>query len=128
MHPNITGCVWMLRHVMNRFSPQRAGGSAGARASSEQAARTSKDSSRKSSSSCSRQQEAAAGGQEELACCGHCGMQSGASAAGAGGRVKLMRCRGCRAVWYCGMDWQRSHWPQHKAACKAAAQRRDGMP
>eukprot|EP00884_Botryococcus_braunii_P004394 jgi/Botrbrau1/13956/Bobra.250_1s0010.1 len=44
--------------------------------------------------------------------CAQCGKASG-------GDVKLMDCAGCRSVQYCGRDCQKSHWPSHKAACKA---------
>jgi hypothetical protein len=35
--------------------------------------------------------------------------------------VRLQLCNGCRSVKYCSVACQRKMWPQHKAACKAAA-------
>ena len=38
----------------------------------------------------------------------------------------MQRCGGCRAVFYCGKDCQKSAWPTHKAACKVAKSAREG--
>jgi len=41
--------------------------------------------------------------------------------------VKLQRCIGCRAVWFCNLECQRIDWRSptgHRAACKAAQQQR----
>ncbi len=36
-----------------------------------------------------------------------------------GSNLKLMRCSGCRSVWYCSTRCQKSHWKaEHKAVCK----------
>ena len=35
------------------------------------------------------------------------------------GEVALFECSGCGLVGYSSQDAQRSHWPRHKAACKA---------
>jgi len=29
----------------------------------------------------------------------------------------LMKCGQCKEVWYCGVDCQRAHWPEHKPHC-----------
>ena len=37
----------------------------------------------------------------------------------------LLRCGGCRMVWYCNKDCQKAHWKQgHKEECKAAQLRK----
>lgn len=40
--------------------------------------------------------------------CAHCGTTEG----------KLLRCRGCRAVYFCSAGCQRANWAAHKAACR----------
>ena len=37
--------------------------------------------------------------------------------------VRLLRCTGCKAQYYCGAACAKAHWPSHRAACKAAARR-----
>jgi len=57
--------------------------------------------------------------QDEAAC--------GACSKTAADGVKLQRCIGCRAVWFCSLECQRFDWRSptgHKAACKAAQQQR----
>jgi hypothetical protein len=48
---------------------------------------------------------------KRCACCG----------AASGPGVTLRLCSGCRLVRFCGAACQRQMWPEHKAACKAAA-------
>eukprot|EP00607_Mallomonas_marina_P005400 CAMPEP_0182439850 /NCGR_PEP_ID=MMETSP1167-20130531/86693_1 /TAXON_ID=2988 /ORGANISM="Mallomonas Sp, Strain CCMP3275" /LENGTH=182 /DNA_ID=CAMNT_0024633649 /DNA_START=1337 /DNA_END=1885 /DNA_ORIENTATION=- len=40
--------------------------------------------------------------------CGACG----------GYGVNLMRCSGCKNVWYCSASCQKKHWTAHKKMCK----------
>lgn len=40
--------------------------------------------------------------------CAHCGTTEG----------KLLRCRGCRTVYFCSDGCQRANWAAHKAACR----------
>jgi hypothetical protein len=35
--------------------------------------------------------------------------------------VKLMKCGGCKAVWYCGEEHRNEDWPTHKAWCREHA-------
>jgi hypothetical protein len=35
-----------------------------------------------------------------------------------GSNLKLMRCGGCKSVWYCSGVCQKTHWPKHKKFCK----------
>lgn len=34
--------------------------------------------------------------------------------------ANLLKCSGCKSVWYCDAKCQRLHWPIHKADCKKA--------
>ncbi|GBF97140.1 hypothetical protein Rsub_10327 [Raphidocelis subcapitata] len=45
--------------------------------------------------------------------CASCGKSATAE-------VPLLRCVGCKAQYYCGDACALSHWPSHRAACKAA--------
>ncbi|GBF97147.1 hypothetical protein Rsub_10334 [Raphidocelis subcapitata] len=45
--------------------------------------------------------------------CASCGKSATAEA-------PLLRCTGCKAQFYCGDACALSHWPSHRAACKAA--------
>ena len=47
--------------------------------------------------------------------CAGCGAASGPAG------QKLRRCSGCRAVHFCSEQCQRVAWPEHRAACRAAA-------
>ena len=38
----------------------------------------------------------------------------------------LKACSGCRRAWYCSLDCQRSAWPGHRQACKAARAEKGG--
>jgi hypothetical protein len=37
-------------------------------------------------------------------------------------------CGGCAAVWYCDKECQKSHWPVHKATCKALKEHNKKQP
>lgn len=43
--------------------------------------------------------------ESESRMCAGCGASAG---------VKLRKCAGCSATWYCGKECQRTHWPLHK--------------
>jgi len=61
--------------------------------------------------------QAALSMQDEAAC--------GACSKTAADGVKLQRCIGCKAVWFCSLECQRVDWRSptgHKAACKVAQQ------
>jgi hypothetical protein len=49
-----------------------------------------------------------------------CPTACGSGAEGAPRDLKLKLCVGCLAVSYCSTTCQHAHWPDHKAACKAA--------
>lgn len=51
---------------------------------------------------------------EEIMCCASCG-KAGVD------DIKLKRCNSCYLVRYCGTDCQKTHWRQHKEACKRRA-------
>lgn len=55
-----------------------------------------------------------------MATCSACANPARADAA-------LLVCSGCAEARYCGPDCQRSHWKDHKAACKAARARLDAL-
>ena len=38
--------------------------------------------------------------------------------------AQFKRCAACNAAWYCCREHQASHWPAHKAECKAARKAR----
>jgi hypothetical protein len=44
-----------------------------------------------------------------------------ACAAGCGATTRLKLCSSCESASYCGAACQRTHWREHKAACRAAA-------
>lgn len=46
--------------------------------------------------------------------CAHCGTTE----------RKLLKCRGCRAAYFCSDDCQKANWPAHKAACKEMQRQR----
>jgi hypothetical protein len=37
-------------------------------------------------------------------------------------RTELLRCAGCKQVWYCNVGCQRADWKSHKKLCKPTAQ------
>ena len=39
--------------------------------------------------------------------------------------INLRKCNACKSVRYCSVKCQKGHWPQHKKACKKAAELRD---
>jgi hypothetical protein len=47
---------------------------------------------------------------------------AGGGPAGTGApAVRLSSCKSCHRAQYCGVECQRAHWPEHRAACKAVA-------
>ena len=54
-------------------------------------------------------------------CCAECGKVEGGDVS-----LKLLSCKACKAVKYCGATCQRKHWSTHKKLCKLrAAELRD---
>jgi TPR repeat protein len=54
-------------------------------------------------------------------CCAECGKAEGGDVS-----LKLLSCKACKAVKYCGAACQRNHWSMHKKQCKIrAAELRD---
>lgn len=51
----------------------------------------------------------AAGQATDTKRCTECGTVKG----------KLLRCSGCKQLWYCSRECQLANWPAHKAACRA---------
>ena len=47
--------------------------------------------------------------------CAHCGKQEASG-------QRLKRCA-CKSVYFCSVEHQKLHWPQHKAECKAIRKR-----
>lgn len=64
----------------------------------------------------------AAGGAAAATGTGSGTARAGAEACLVCGRtgVKLQRCARCRDAWYCSVECQKQHWPQHKAVCRPA--------
>jgi hypothetical protein len=91
----------------------------------------------KASNASSRSDQGAKAGAKGSQQCSSSGKGGGSKQAGAGSSagaaascaacgasragVRLQVCAGCDSVRYCGPDCQAAHWPQHKAACKAAS-------
>ena len=42
-----------------------------------------------------------------------------------GSQFRLVRCSGCTVMLYCGIDHQRSHWPEHKVHCQKLRRLKD---
>lgn len=56
------------------------------------------------------------------AVCGACGRQPSIEK---GKRTALLRCKDCRAAWYCGTSCQRSDWKDHKGRCRLMKKERE---
>lgn len=57
---------------------------------------------------------AAGGSASQPKRCANCGATEG----------KLLKCKGCRAVYFCSADCQKANWQSHKAACKEVQRQR----
>ena len=50
-----------------------------------------------------------------------CSNEPCSQSAGMAGKEALLRCGGCKSIWYCSRKCQKKDWKaQHKAVCKAA--------